>query len=128
MLMDFKPIYKQRPGVRFVDLDSRSEWSDKARLAYLLDEPVSEKLASHIIDLSGYLQEVQRNIRVVIGYENNEILSWEMEKESYRQKGWTESKDKPGYFVNDKGQEIKSSLQYPVKDNLKETKLKEKGG
>ena len=123
MIMDFKPIYKQKKGVRFVDLDSRSEWSDKARLVYLLDEPMSEKLADHIVDLSGYLQEVQRNIRVVIGYENNEIFAWNIEKESYKQKGFKEMKDRPGWFVNDKGQEIKSSLQYPVKDNLKETKL-----
>ncbi len=123
MIMDFKPIYKQKPGVRFYDFDSKSEWSDKGRLIFLKDEKLSEKLADHIIDLSGYLQEVQRHIWVVIGYENNEIFAWEMEKESYRQKGWTESKEKPGWFVNDKGQEIKSSLQYPVKDGLKEIKL-----
>jgi len=123
MLMDFQPIYKQKKGVRFVDLDSLSEWSDKGRLLYLLDERLSEKLAGHIVELSQYLSEVQKNIRVVIGYENHEIFAWNMEKESYLQKGFKEMKDKPGWFVNDKGQEIKSSLNYPVKDNLKETKL-----
>ena len=81
-------------------------------------------MADKVLELSPYLQEAQRHIWMVIGYENGEIFIANCERESYLQKGFTEDKERDAYRKKN-GYSVKGTSDYPVKKGLRETELEE---